>query len=334
MRFSVIIPVYNVEKFLAKCLDSVLGQTFSDFEIIAVNDGSTDRSAEILCEYKKKTDKLTVISQENKGLGGARNTGIDNASGEYLVFLDSDDYIEKTALTELDACLSRHDVDILAFDGVQVSEDGRVISTMTNTEYRQEYTDLSVRQFLLFEPSAWSKIYRKELFTENKIYFPEKLWYEDLATTLRAASRTEKIGYLKKPLYYYVQQTASITHSKNVKRYREIQTAFSMNVEEFKRNGTFEKYRDELEWNCMLHVLYYSAFRFLTAGCYIGEMKALYAYSKSIFPKLEENRYIAQRSEKYDKMNLIVGRRYFLFYLKTGFLNRIVGIVKKILHKK
>lgn len=334
MRFSVIIPVYNVEKYLATCLDSVLLQDFPDYEIIAVNDGSTDGSAEILREYEAKTDKLKVIFQENKGLGGARNTGIIHAQGDYLVFLDSDDYIKNDMLKELDRCLTAHEVDILAFDGVQVTEDGKTISTMANREYQQEYTDLTVKQFLLFEPTACTKVYKRALFSQYRILFPERLWYEDFATTYRVALHSQKIGYLKKPFYYYVQQSGSITHSTNTARFTEITKAFAMNLEEFRKYEAFETYRDELEWNCMLHVLYYSAFRFLTCGCHIKEMKKLYVYSKKIFPALEKNRYIAERADRYDKMNLIVSRRYFLFYLKTGFIIRMTAFVKKLLHKK
>ena len=333
MKFSVILPVYNVENFLSKCLDSVLSQDFSDYEMIAVNDGSTDGSAKILSEYKKKTNKLKVISQKNKGLGGARNTGIDNASGEYLIFLDSDDYIEKCMLKELDNCLSEHDVDILAFDGIRVTEDGKRIDTMTNNDYETEYNAVSSKAFLLFEPTSCTKTFKRDLFVENRICFPERLWYEDFATVFRIASHTEKIGYLKKPFYYYVQQSQSITHSANVERILEIMKAFDINIEEFNVNGSFEKYRDELEWNCLLHVLYYSAYRLLTKGCYVNEMKRLYSYSKKIFPNLEKNKYIIERSKKYDKMSLIVKQQYFLFYIKTGFIIKMTDFVKRILHK-
>ena len=108
MRFSVIIPVYNVEKFIGKCLDSVFKQTYSDYEIVAVNDGSTDSSLKILENYQINNPKLKIISQKNKGLGGARNTGISNAKGEFLIFLDSDDYIATNMLETLDYYLSEY----------------------------------------------------------------------------------------------------------------------------------------------------------------------------------------------------------------------------------
>ena len=105
MRFSVIIPVYNVESFLERCIESVLSQDYEDYEIIAVDDGSKDSSLEILKSYERKTNKIHIISQENKGLGGARNTGIVCAKGDYLVFLDSDDYIKTDMLSSLNSVL-------------------------------------------------------------------------------------------------------------------------------------------------------------------------------------------------------------------------------------
>ncbi|MGN1419460.1 MAG: glycosyltransferase family 2 protein [Acutalibacteraceae bacterium] len=333
MRFSVIIPVYNVEKYISKCLDSVLAQNFDDFEIIAVNDGSIDGSAEILCQYEKKTDKLKVISQENKGPGGARNTGINKAVGDYLIFLDGDDYIEKNMFNELDNCLLEHNVDILVFDGFRVTEDGTPIGTITFPDYKTKYTDISNKQFQLLDAAVWSKTFKRTLFVENKIRFPENLWYEDFATVFRVSLFTEKIGYLKKPFYNYVQQSESITHSSNIAKASEIMKSFDIYVEGFKETGSFDRYYDELEWNCILHVLYYSAYRLLTKGYYIKEMKELYNYSKKIFPNLEKNKYIFEKMDKYDKMNLIVNHHYFLFYIKTGLFIKITDFAKKLFHK-
>ena len=106
MKYSIIVPVYNVEQFLETCIESILHQNFIDYEIIAVNDGSTDGSKEILEDYLKKTERLKVIHQRNKGLGGARNTGIQTATGDYLLLLDSDDYLEMNALETWVVCWS------------------------------------------------------------------------------------------------------------------------------------------------------------------------------------------------------------------------------------
>ena len=215
MKFSIIVPVYNVEKYLPRCLDSVLDQEFDDYEIIAVDDESPDNSIDILNEYQKKTEKLKIIRQKNKGLGGARNTGIKEAAGEYLIFLDSDDYISPKMLSSLNEYLKKEDLDILAFDCERVTESGQTIEKVSVKDYQDQYTSLNAKQYLLFEPTSCVKTYRRTLYTEHGIEFPEKLWYEDLATTLKLSAYATKIGYLKEVFYYYVQQPNSITHSTN-----------------------------------------------------------------------------------------------------------------------
>ena len=324
MRFSIIIPVYNVEEFLPKCLDSALRQTFADYEIVAVNDGSTDSSMAILELYQKKNKALRVISQKNKGLGGARNTGIQHASGEYLVFLDSDDYIPDDMLEKLDGYLREYDLDILAFDCDMVDREGRVLQRATLSDYSEHFTKLTQKQFLLLEPTSCTKVYRRTLYTQQNIWFPERLWYEDFATVFRLAPSAKHIGYLKEPLYKYVQHDSSITHSRNTGRMMEIMTAFDSNIEYYKRIGLWDEFYDELEWNCILHVLYYSAFRLFGWGYHRREMERLYSYCENCFPHWKDNKYLQEKMELRDMMNLVVGHRCFQFYLNTGFNIRYI----------
>ena len=138
MKYSIIVPVYNVEQFLETCIESILHQNFIDYEIIAVNDGSTDGSKEILEDYLKKTERLKVIHQRNKGLGGARNTGIQTATGDYLLLLDSDDYLEMNALETLATYLDKYNLDILAFDCNKVDIEGNIIETISVIDYKEK----------------------------------------------------------------------------------------------------------------------------------------------------------------------------------------------------
>lgn len=334
MKFSIIIPVYNVEQFLAKCLDSVLGQSFDDFEVIAVNDGSTDNSKQILEKYTSKSRKLKVINQINKGLGGARNTGIKEAAGEYLLLLDSDDYLEVNTLQLLGEFLEQYQLDILAFDCNKVDLNGNLIERITITDYQEKYTELSRKQFMLFEPTACTKVYKRRLFVDNGIMFPERLWYEDLATVFRIVPYANKIGYLKEACYNYVQQPNSITHSVNTKRMMEIMDAVDTEVNFYKKMGLFEAYYKELEWQCVLHVLYYSSYRLLTCGFNIGKMRKLYQYSEKNFPSFKKNEYVLRRKKTKALMNLVINKRILCFYLHTGFVIRCVSIIKKIIPLK
>ena len=330
MEFSVIIPVYNVEKELPICLKSVFSQSFSDYEVIAVDDGSTDNSLAILEKYAAEYKSLKVIHQDNKGLGGARNTGINNASGDYLVLVDSDDYIDHHTLNAFHQYLQKNALDILMFDAHRVNDTGDVIDTISNKHYDAGFSMISRHEALLFEPTGCTKVYRRQLFTENKILFPEKMWYEDLATVPKLILHATNIGYLKEPLYYYVQRGESITHSRNTERMMEIKTAFSSVVEYYKSHDAFTEYHDELEWSCFLHVNYYSAFRLLSSGYNVGEMKKLYDYSHELFPDMERNKYVRKESDSRDMMNLILNRQYFSFYLKTGFITSVYSFYQAI----
>lgn len=331
MMFSVIVPVYNVERFLSKCLDSVLAQDYDDYEIVAVDDGSTDSSGRMLEEYKKRSSRVKVIHQENKGLGGARNTAIEAAVGDYLLFVDSDDYIAPRTLSTLARWLEEKKLDILAFDWTKVDEKGTHIQRVTRNEYPNPYTPLSRREFLLLEPTGCTKVYRRTLFMDHGIRFPERLWYEDLATVFRLAPFAEGIGYLKESFYHYVQQFGSITHSTDAKRIMEITTAFDMDLNFYRANGLFEEYRDELEWNCVLHVLYYSAFRLLGSDYHKREMEQLYDYAFRLFPDLLRNPHVLRLAPERDMMNLVLERKLLTFYGKTGFHGKCVRAIKKLI---
>lgn len=334
MQFSIIIPVYNTEKYLTKCLESVLKQNFEDYEILVVNDGSTDSSKDILKEFQRKNSKIKIFNQLNRGLGGARNTGIVNAQGEYLLFLDSDDYLAENAIYILDKYIRRNNPDILAFDCNLTDVNDNIIQRATVKEYNSKYTMLTSQQFLMLEPTSCTKIFKKMLFIDYNILFPEKLWYEDLATVFRIAPLTEKIGYLKEPLYYYVQHEKSITHSANIKRMMEIKTAFDINIEYYKQNNYMDMYYKELEWNCVLHVLYYSAFRLFCNGYHEKEMKQLFDYVGMNFPEWKKNKYLLNRKTAYDMMEKVIGKHFISFYLKTGFsikyINWVINMLKKI----
>ena len=334
MKYSIIVPVYNVEQFLETCIESILHQNFIDFEIIAVNDGSTDGSKEILEDYLKKTERLKVIHQRNKGLGGARNTGIQTATGDYLLLLDSDDYLEMNALETLATYLDKYNLDILAFDCNKVDIEGNIIETISVIDYKEKYTPLTQKQFLFFEPTACTKVYKRTLFTQNKIRFPERLWYEDLATVFRLVPYAKRIGYLKESCYNYVQQPNSITHSVNTERMMEIIDSFNLEMDFYKNKGLFEEYYAELEWNCALHVLYYSAYRFLTCGYNKKQMLSLYKYSKTNFPNIEKNKYVLQKKESKNLMELVINKHFFRFYLHTGFIIKCVKFIKTIVPLK
>ncbi|MEE0945897.1 MAG: glycosyltransferase [Acutalibacteraceae bacterium] len=253
---SVIIPVYNVEKYLAKCVDSVITQTFSNYEIILVDDGSTDNSGAICDSYAEKHPFISVIHQQNKGLGGARNTGISAAKGEFLFFLDSDDFISNDALDTCYNIAVKNNCDMVLFDCLCVFEDGT-----RGAKYTCEFvtpdcilTGDTLKSITLIS-SACNRLYKKELFINNNISFPEKLWYEDLHTTPKLVPYIKTAYYYtEKPIYYYLQRKGSIMHSPDLDRIvNERLKAVNSILDYFEKNGFINAFKDELDFMKVFH---------------------------------------------------------------------------------
>ena len=210
---SIIIPVYNAAKYLAQCLDSVIDQTISSFEIIVINDGSTDKSYEILKEYKEKFPKLIVINQENCGVSQARNTAVMMASGEYVGFVDSDDFIKRAMYEKMYKAAKQGNCDIvicnyILYNGVdhqkvvkEIDKDGCLGKVQ------------ALKKFLLNEIKAYScnKLYKRELFTKNNITFPDLKLCEDTPVGFLLIAHSSKVSTVAEPLYYYRQRDASLT---------------------------------------------------------------------------------------------------------------------------
>ena len=267
-KISVIVPVYNVEKYVGACFDSLLSQTSDDFEIIAVDDGSTDKSGEICDEYAVKNPaKITVVHQENKGLGGARNTGIEKASGEYLCFVDSDDTVIPETVEELCRAVDRFGCDVVLFAARGVSEDGKELSyTGYDAEDGKPFTVEEHKSILTGAPMACGRIVRASLFRDNGIRFPERVWYEDIRTTVKLMGAARTAVYLDRPFYNYLRREGSIMNNKNVERNREIIDAMEDLKEFFAGKGIYEKYRDELDFLTIDHVLVSATVRVLRSA--------------------------------------------------------------------
>lgn len=216
-KISIIIPIYNVEKYLPACVESILQQTYKNLEVILVDDGSPDRCPVICDELAQKDDRIQVIHQKNKGLSGARNTGIDNAQGDYLIFVDSDDTVEQTLVEELYTYAEKWNCAIVACGRNYIFEDGQIVCKIAHDEskvYGFEEAMQEMNSFRLFDMSAWAKIYRKELFED--IRFPEGKLSEDYYIMYKLFDKAQTIGYVAKPLYNYLQRQSSISRNKKI----------------------------------------------------------------------------------------------------------------------
>lgn len=224
MKVSVIVPVYNVEKYIGKCLASIKNQTLSDFECLIINDGTKDGSVDVAKKLVKDDARFKFFDKENGGLSDARNYGIDRASGEYLCFIDSDDYIDKELLELTYNMGKEYDSDIVCFDMYYVWEDGKLeYSWGSNYKGISNYKDN--KEIIFSNNSANNKLYKTSFMQDKR--FIKGMWYEDLAVIPTWIAMANNMAHVYKPLYYYVQRAGSITHNAD-KRLFDIYKAIDM----------------------------------------------------------------------------------------------------------
>ena len=210
---SVIIPIYNVERYLVKCIESVLKQTYSNLEIILIDDGSEDKCGKICEEYKKKDNRIKVIHKTNEGLSEARNAGIVNATGKYITFVDSDDYIDDCYIELLYNVLISYSADI-SIASHRIIYKNRCIDKSTNEEFCAN-SKLILEKILYddgIDLSTWGKLYKIELF--DNIRFPKGRLFEDSATTYKLIDISKNIAVYSKAVYNYIMRNDSISKSK------------------------------------------------------------------------------------------------------------------------
>ncbi len=228
MHFSIIIPVYNVEAYLSQCLDSVLSQSFTDFELIIVDDGSTDECPGICDQYADQDSRAVVIHKTNGGLSDARNAGMKMARGDYIVFLDSDDYWDGSeCLSDLHEAI-KDDPDIVLFMAKKLFDSsGRVVNSGKSFHSINADWDCPSELLLqlvkhdLFRCSAWCKTIRRDLLVDNRIEFEKGILSEDIPWYLRIILHAKRYAFVDRDFYVYRQRPGSITKSLTLKNLRD-----------------------------------------------------------------------------------------------------------------
>ncbi len=217
IKVSIILPVYNVEKYLHKCLDTVLNQPLKEIEVICINDGSQDSSLNILREYASKEKRIIIIEQQNQGAGVARNKGLEIARGEYIAFIDPDDWIEKNMLETAYNTAVQYDADIVEFSYKEIFEDsGRVKYHQPKVKLPENKTfDFKVVKTYLFGTNLvpWDRLYKRQLINFHNIRFAEIKKEEDTIFSVSSKIYAQKIVYINKPLYNYLIRTGSLSNS-------------------------------------------------------------------------------------------------------------------------
>lgn len=261
---SVIVPIYNVEDYLPKCIDSIICQTYKNIEIILVDDGSPDSCGQICENYKKKDSRIKVIHKENGGLSDARNAGICRAKGSYYVFIDSDDYIhERMIETLVEGVVSTGaDIAVCSFKNVKEDEIIDIHSGINTGSYKLISEDIDGLSYFYGDKYteftvAWNKIYPASFFKEIK--YPKGKIHEDEFTTYKLLELAKKIVYIDVPLYYYVSRSSSIMGEEfSLKRLHRLD-AISERMDHYLSLGKYDWYEKNLFLYRIFYVRYYKA---------------------------------------------------------------------------
>lgn len=261
-KVSVVVPVYNVEEYLEKCLDSIVGQTLREINIICVNDGSTDGSLNILRDYAEKDKRITVISKKNGGLSSARNAGLKKCNTEYVMFCDSDDYIAPTMCEKMLSVIEKDDSDLAVCTQNVIYLTHDEMKRSDRSYYRLNYTGKQyIHDELIIgtDVSVLNKIFRMDIIRENNISFPEGLNNEDFYFYNAYMSVSRSISFVNQRLYNYIRRDGSIM-SENF-RAEKLSMDHLLVAEKlfdfYKKNGYLNKHRD-LFWQQWLMSFWFS----------------------------------------------------------------------------
>lgn len=306
-NISVIIPVYNAENYLDRCIQSLISQTLEAIEFIFVNDCSTDTSLTILTKYQKEyPGKIRVLSlPKNMRQGAARNAGIKIAQGEYLGFVDADDWIDKTMFEKLYQCAKENNYDVVGCHNYVANTSGKVISiSKGNTVIQTGTLDEEKRKSLLVNGgNIWLKIYRRTMIVENQIYFPENVSYEDNYFIPIVFLYCKSFGLVDEPLYYYyLSENSTVRTSNSSTQFQRFKT-LELLIDKVKEMGVYEKYKAEFEY--LEIVLFYLNTAKLCVVHYkpynIEMLSKIRKYIKKNIPKYYKNIYYKKRISKVDR---------------------------------
>ncbi len=311
MKVSVIVPVYNVEKYIDRCLKSLVNQTLKDIEIIVVNDGSPDNSQKIIDKYAKKYKNVKSYIKENGGVSDARNYGIKKSSGEYIAFVDGDDFVLENMYESMYEKAKSDNFDVVVCDLNYIYEDSNK-ENRVSSGFNKDTSDIN-KAIINNYPVVWNKIIKREIFED--IEFKKGVWFEDVEFIYRMLPLIKNIGVIKEPFNQYIQRKGSITKSVDKRIYNYIDNWNGI-IDFYKEKGFYDKYKKELEF------------------AYVRYIYATFVKQSTYFDKDEYNKAV-DLAIKNVKKNFPNYRKNKYFYksLKGAYLLTFNKCVSKILYK-
>lgn len=291
--FSLIVPVYRIEEYLPKCVESVLAQKCRDFELLLIDDGSPDDCGAICDRYAAQYPQIIrAVHQPNGGAGAARNCGIALASGEYLLFVDGDDYLSDDLLSDLQKEIDSTHADLYLF-GAEVERDGKKVGELHELVPPSRICNAENAPELFFGVMApWNRAYRRTLFTENGIEFATKVWYEDIRVVTKILAVAQTAVRLPRTYYHYLQREGSAMNNKNVRRNAEILAAFDDIREWFAAHGLSERFQKELTFLAVQHLLLAATVRVLLIDRKAPLVNEFRDYMETHFSDYRSNPYL------------------------------------------
>ncbi|MBQ9983261.1 MAG: glycosyltransferase [Lachnospiraceae bacterium] len=320
---SIVIPVYNNEKYVTKCIESVCGQTYRNLQIILVDDGSKDSSGKICDQFAENDSRIVVIHQENGGVSNARNSGIAVATGEYLTFVDGDDYIGADYIKDLVECAEKRGADMIICGMKKVSVDNQVIE------------EVIPGQYIRFEHEEWCfrictvacHFYQKEMWDRYSVKFWEGERGEDIPIALFFAGICENIITMQQAEYYYVQHEASATH--NFKGLKSINLPYQALEEAIQKVRTVGL-KNDIEFHVLFVLRVLSTFVQLAKGASKEELVKLADYIKYILDEYYPSYYKNKKNKIFSKLDIPIFQkiavRFFVWIYRCGLMSIFLRI--------
>lgn len=310
MKLSIIVTVYNRERYIERCLLSLLNQQLNEkeYEIVVINDGSTDNSEHLIDQLAHTHPVIKKISKTNSGVADTRNVGLEAAQGDYITYVDSDDFVEPNIYKNLLDMAYQHDYDIIMYDAYTAYDDRKEYYEFNENLKEGRITN---QEYILSSPAPWNKLMKRKLFEEGNIRFPSGIIYEDYATIPLLANVATSIYYAKIPVVNYYQGNASITRTEGFNEkwwdmYKATQNLEKMDVQ----------YHDEIEYIVYLYFLYRTSVWYLQCDRF-EELVNIAEYMREKYPNWRRNHYIGNRSRK-ERITA------YLLYKKWGRLVRFI----------
>lgn len=288
-KISVIVPMYNVEDYVGKCFESLRNQIFKDFEVLMINDGSPDKSADIAREFAAKDSRFRLIHRNNGGLSAARNTGIKFSRGEYLSFVDGDDFVSPTYLQTMYDAIKVTGAD-MAYCRYKFHfpKSGRNVAPPLRAKEKVRDNESAMKMLIsdfIIHHYAWNKLYKKSLFTDNNIRYL-KMYFEDISTTPRLLYYANKIAITADYSYYYVKRPGSIMATMNAQKINDYVGAYGIMRNFYEQKNCYQKYRTrmrELGWR-IKYINYFSVIKMhVTSFCPEGMIENLKNSKKTLY---------------------------------------------------